>query len=439
MEIVSEHGGNIYRLAEELKIQERRIIDFSASINPLGVSKKIKAELRKHLRYLHNYPDPDTKRLRKRLAQYHGIDPEMILCGNGSTELIYLITRVLRPQKVLIPAPTFSEYERACHTSSELRVLSYELKRENNFEINPDEFINAMEGKLPNPPLPPFTKGGHGGINHSSLITHHPSLPCDMAFLCNPNNPTGRLLKKDAVLKIAKAAKELKCYLIVDEAFIDFCNPPLPPFTKGGQGGIIKKGGIPNGTVPDFVVSAQSNDLPTERSEVVESGLSHIPSPTIIGNVHDNPYLIVLRSMTKFYALSGLRIGYGVFPQHLIGRLKEYKEPWTVNSLAQRAAVVVLKDRVYRNETFKLLKEEKRFLENGFRKIGIEFFHSDANFYLLKISNANEICQQLKKKGILVRDCSNFKGLDRTYIRVAVKSHRENTILIKELARILRK
>ncbi len=108
-----EHGGNIYRLAEELKMQERKVIDFSASVNPLGVSKKIKTEMRKHLKYLHNYPDPEAKRLRKRLAQYHGIDLETILCGNGSTEFIYLITKALRPQKVLIPAPTFSEYERA--------------------------------------------------------------------------------------------------------------------------------------------------------------------------------------------------------------------------------------------------------------------------------------------------------------------------------------
>ncbi len=364
------HGGNIYRLAEELKIQERKIIDFSASVNPIGVSKKVKTEIRKHLKYLHNYPDPGTKRLRKRLAQYHGIDPEIILCGNGSTELIYLITRALKPKNVLITAPTFSEYERACQISSELRVLSYELKKENNFEINPDEFINAM--------------GGRGWINNSSLITHHSSLPCDMAFLCNPNNPTGRLLKKDIVLGIAEAARDLKCILVVDEAFIDFC-----------------------------------------------------PEDSVIKEVENNPYLIVLRSMTKFYALSGLRLGYGVFPQHLIGRLKEYKEPWTVNNLAQRAAVVAVKDKVYRNETFRLIKEEKRFLEKGFKKLGIEFFHSDANFYLLKISNADEICQQLRKKYLLVRDCSNFIGLDSTYIRVAVKSHRENTVLLKELVGML--
>jgi threonine-phosphate decarboxylase len=374
-----EHGGNIYRLAEELKIQERKIIDFSTSVNPLGISKKVKAEIRKHLKYLHNYPDPETKRLRKRLAQYHGIDPETILCGNGSTELIYLIVRTLKPQRVFIPTPTFSEYERAVKTvnrdceqlsvKEELfdktqntdtkyghgtRINYLMVNKEKGFEISPNEFIGAIEGDV------------------------------DMAFLCNPNNPTGRLLRREDVKKVADAAKKLKCYLIVDEAFIDFC-----------------------------------------------------ADDSVIEDVGKNQYLIVLRSMAAFYALSGLRIGYGIFPQHLIDRLKEYREPWTVNSLAQRAAVIALKDKFFTKETLRILNEEKRFLEKSFKKIGIEFFHSDANFYLLKISNANEICQQLKRKGILVRDCSNLRGLDSTYLRVAVKSHRENSILIKELIAIL--
>jgi threonine-phosphate decarboxylase len=403
MEIISEHGGDIYRLAEELKIQERKIIDFSTSVNPLGVSKKVKAEIRKHLKYLHSYPDAEAIKLRKRLAQYHGIAPEMILCGNGSTELIYLIARTLKPKKVLIPAPTFSEYERAVLISQESGVGSQQsetikykpeltylnLHEEDGFEINPDEFIAKMREN-----------------RNSELRTQNSELYANMAFLCNPNNPTGLLLKKDSVLKIAETARDLSCTLVVDEAFIDFCMGDCPRFTdRAERGGRI-------GTV-------------------LESG--------VIKDVENNPYLIVLRSMSLFYALPGLRLGYGVFPRHLIGRLKENKEPWTVNSLAQRAAVVALKDKVYRDGTFRLMKEEKKFLEKSFKKIGIEFFHTDVNFYLIKISNAYEICQHLKKKGILVRDCSNLRGLDNTYIQVAIKSHKENTILIKELSTVLQK
>ncbi|MBI4653872.1 MAG: threonine-phosphate decarboxylase [Nitrospirae bacterium] len=375
---MNEHGGNIYIAAEKLGLPESKIIDFSTSINPLRVPEKARDEIKKGLKNLSYYPDPDTRKLRKTIAQYHEIAHDTILCGNGSTELIYLIPRTLKPKKVLIPAPTFSEYERACKmTSYKLQVTSYKLRKENRFELTPEEFI-------------------------SSLVTRHSSLPFDMAFLCNPNNPTGRLLKKDDVLKIADASKKLKCYLVVDEAFIDFC-----------------------------------------------------PEESVIRYVQDNPYLIVLRSMTKFYALTGLRIGYGVFPSHIINKLKEFKEPWTVNTLAQKAAIAALGDNNYIGKTLKLIKSEKDFLENGFRRIDVEFFPSDANFYLLKIipphppltkggrgdlwvktRDGNRITLALRKQGILVRDCSNFKGLDSSYIRVAVKSRKDNTLLLKELSKL---
>lgn len=376
---MNEHGGNIYRLAEELNMPESKVIDFSASVNPLGVSGKVKAGIKKELQNLHNYPDPDAKKLREKIAQYHHIEPETLLCGNGSTELIYLVPKALKPRNVVIMAPTFSEYERAIYSSKsfnvvqsssrlnnieplnnvELKSLStilyLPLKEEDNFRIRADVFIQDMQG-------------------------------CNMAFLCNPNNPTGRLLKKEEVKKIADAAKELKCYLVVDEAFIDF----------------------------------------------------H-PEESVIKDVQNNPYLIVLRSMTKFYALSGLRVGYGVFPRHIVNMLKEHKEPWTVNTLAQKAAIAALADNNHAVKTFKVIRKEKRFLENGFRELGIKFYPSDTNFYLLKINNSFLIVPILNRKGILVRNCSNFKGLDNSYIRVAVKSRPQNRALVEALRYALNK
>jgi len=360
----TEHGGNIYKLAEELEVPEDEIIDFSASINPLGISRKVKNVIRKELNCLVHYPDPEAALLREEIGQYHGIDPATIICGNGSTELIHLIARALKPEKVLIPMPTFSEYERACKIArNKLQVASYKLRKENNFAINPDEFISLI-------------KISTGSKSNSSLSVN-------MAFLCNPNNPTGDLLKQEDVLRIANVAKEMKYYLVIDEAFIDFC-----------------------------------------------------PEESVIEAVQYNPYLIVLRSMTKFYALSGLRIGYGVFPLSLIERINRFKEPWTLNTLAQKAAIAILKDKDYPQQTFKLIKREKDFLERGFKKIGIEFYPSKANFYLLKIPSLNNTLTELRKKGILVRDCSNFKGLGNSYIRVAVKSRGHNKILLKELSRL---
>lgn len=361
-------SSNLFRLAEVLGLQERKIIDFSTPVNPLGVSKKVKAELRKHLKYLHNYPDPDAKRLRKRLAQHHGIDPETILCGSGSTEFLYLIARTLEPVKVFISAPAFPEYERACRICCTPEVIYFESMEKNNFDTDTDGFVNVLKSNLP------LSKG----IRSSEAAAR------SMIFLCNPNYPAGRLLTGDKVRKIAETAKELGCYLVVDESFIDFC----------ANGSVIK-------------------------------------------DVSANPYLIVLRSMSPFYALPGLRIGYGVFHRHLIGNLMEHREPLTVNSLAQRAAVTALKDKAYSRDSLRIIEGEKRFLEKNFRKLEVDFFPSEANYYLLKVVNAEEIGLQLKRKGILVTDCSRFRGLDNTYMGITVKSHLDNAVFLKELTKAL--
>jgi threonine-phosphate decarboxylase len=357
------HGGNVYLLAERLGIGESEVIDFSASINPLGVPESVLSALTGQMKYLFNYPDPDTKRLRLKIAEHISASPDSIMCGNGSTELIYLIVRALRPKRVLIPAPTFSEYERAARNQG-AGVEYFPLKKENAFDVEADRFISAMSGIMPD-----------------SRCTVHNSRPFNMAFLCNPNNPTGRLIPRDDLLKIADAARDLKCLLVVDEAFIDF-----------------------------------------------------YPGASIADEVGANPCLVVLRSLTKMYALSGLRIGYAVLPPSLLDATKEVKEPWTVNSLAQVAGVAALDDDAYRAETFALIEKQKKALEEGFGRMGIYYLPSFANYYLLRMEKAGELSARLMEKKILVRDCSNFIGLGSSYIRVAVKSGSANGRLLEEIS-----
>jgi threonine-phosphate decarboxylase len=345
---------NIYRLAEELKIPERRVIDFSTPSNPLGVSKKIKAELRKHLKYLHNVPDPEAKRLRKQIGKYHRADPEMVLCGSDRMELLSLTVRAMRPGRVLIAGPYDSEYEKACSLSG-AEVAWYDARDKNSLAIDADDFV--------------------------SFFTSH---ALSMIVLGNPGGLTGISLKKEDVQKIAEAARELKCRLIIDEAFMDFC-----------------------------------------------------PENSVVGEVMGNPFLIVLRTMSFFYALAGLRIAYGIFPRDIVESIRAVQGPCTVNSLAQRAAVIALKDAVYRKETSLIIRREKQFLERGFRKLGIDFLGSDVNFYLLKMGRAAEVCQRLRKKGLLLGYFSYNKGPDIIYLRAAVKTHKANAGLIKELSRFL--
>jgi threonine-phosphate decarboxylase len=141
--------------------------------------------------------------------------------------------------------------------------------------------------------------------------------------------------------------------------------------------------------------------------------------------------------MTKFYALSGLRLGFGYFPQRLMRAMQRAKEPWSVNSIAQRAGIVALGNRAFVNRTHKLIEEEKRYIERGLREIGISYYPSNANFYLLRVKSAGKIVEGLLKKKIAVRDCSNFRGLRNGHIRIAVRSRKENRMLLKGLADVI--
>jgi threonine-phosphate decarboxylase len=363
------HGGNIYAAARMLAVDVKQILDLSASINPLGMPQSVRSAIIRHIRFAEHYPDPDCLDLTHAIAHHYKIDPETIVCGNGSTELIHLIVRALRPEMALIPAPTFAEYERAIVTHSKGCALTaskihfFQLTKQHNFQLNADAYISAM----------------HAMATRRSNKRNNPRTNA-IAFICNPNNPTGLLLSRSDVLKIAKAAEEIKCYLVVDEAFIDFC-----------------------------------------------------PGASIIGFAVNHPHLIIVRSMTKFYALAGIRLGFGVFPLPIARRLQMIREPWAVSTIAQIAGYAALQDHGFITKTHRLISREKHFLESSFRSRDITYLPSAANYYLLNILNAEMIIQSLAQKGILVRSCGSFRGLSNSYIRIAVRSHAENTRFLEEL------
>lgn len=328
-------------------ISPEQVIDLSASINPLGMPPGAKKAIKGNIALLANYPEPYCKGLAQRLGERLGIAPESILPANGSTELIYLIPRALRPEKVLIHNPTFSEYERAS------ALAGAKIASLRNISFKKEDFLDGMR-------------------------------KADLAFLCNPNNPTGELLKKKTILEIAVWAKKAKCVLVIDEAFMDFC-----------------------------------------------------PEHSVIQLAERNPWLIVLRSMTKFHALTGLRVGYGVCHSGLAQRLFRHKEPWCVNTLAVKSAIAALDDGLFARRSLVLIKRERAFVESGLERLGVWFFKGAANFYLIKLKGAKRFSAGLKKSGVLVRDCSNFPGLSGDYLRFAVKRRSENEFLLKELSTFL--
>ena len=209
----------------------------------------------------------------------------------------------------------------------------------------------------------------------------------DIVFICNPNNPTGALTAKSDLEYLAKRLRQKKTTLVVDEAFIDL---------------------------------AEGHSL-VERA--AESG-----------------NLLVLRSMTKFYGLAGLRLGYAVGSKKLINRIRNFGPPWAVNMFAQVAGEAIIGDEEFKKKSLRRLVEERNFLYSHLSRIQeLKPFQSQANFILVKIEGSlpsGQLQEKLLEHRLLVRDCSNFYGLTNKYIRVAVKGRKENLRLVKALQEV---
>lgn len=213
-------------------------------------------------------------------------------------------------------------------------------------------------------------------INSNSLI-----------FICNPNNPTG-LVNTQMIEKILSSIDRSKTILLIDESFIEFLND--------------------------------------------------IEKESLISKIKEFDNLAILRSMTKSYGLAGLRLGYLVANPHLIRKLKPFQIPWSVNGIAQIAGIAALNDQDHVNRAKKIIQKERNYM---YKKINNKENHanalrSDVNFFLIKLKNISSITYQkilLNFHGIFVRDCSSFRGMSTDFIRVAVRTHKDNLILLKAI------
>jgi len=213
-----------------------------------------------------------------------------------------------------------------------------------------------------------------------------------VVFLCNPNNPTSILMSRTNLLEIVEKALEENALVFLDEDFIEFVDE--------------------------------------------EKRFS------LVGKIERYPNLFVLRSFTKFFGLTGLRVGYGIASEEIIKILSTTKTPWNVNCLAQVAAVAALDDDEHSNRTSELVKGERAFLARELSGISVfKVYPADANFFFIDIRQSGFTAAQLKKKllkyGILIRDCTSFAGVGEYYVRVAVKTRRENEKLLEAIKKIL--
>jgi threonine-phosphate decarboxylase len=189
------HGGNIYAAARELSLPPSRVIDFSASINPLGPSKRVFRAAASALPLTCHYPDPDCRELVRALASRWALAENHFVIGNGSSELIHLLPRALTIRHALILGPTFSEYARALSVQGS-RVTYLHATRTDGYQI-------------------PLTQARKALRTNKSRF--------DALFLCNPNSPTGQVVSTKDVLALADVATRRKVWVVVDETFVDYC------------------------------------------------------------------------------------------------------------------------------------------------------------------------------------------------------------------------
>ncbi len=345
-ELQYKHGGTPRLDMIRLGVPLGSVLDFSVNLNPLGPPAIIKEKWGELFEEIEQYPSVEGDGVAHYYQTIYGISPNNFLAGNGSTELIYLIPRVLRFKHVAVLAPSFHDYERASLLAG-AKVVRCPLSPHDDFAFPAeDQLMNVLK-------------------------------KVDALWVARPNNPTGNLFSMKLILKFTRMFPEK--WFIIDEAFIQFLD--------------------------DW----KSNSF-----------LAAQPMPNVL----------VLNSLTKFYAIAGLRLGGLMGSEQVISRLKKAKEPWTINGIADRVASLLIQCAGYDDETRLVVREERRRVFTGLKNLdGVIPFSISANYILcqwVKTGDLDDLLSYLLSNGAYVRDCRNFPGLGENFFRMGLKTADDN-------------
>lgn len=349
-----KHGGEIYKVAKKLNTPVNELIDFSANINPLNMPESIREALVNAIDYITHYPDAECNALIEKLSEWNQVEKDQILCGNGAADLIYRICYAVKPKTALLAEPTFIEYREALkQTACEIRT----------FFLQKDYYLteDLLEEIVP-------------GL--------------DLMFICNPNNPTGLLVKKELLINIIKKGKQTGTIIVLDECFLDFVREKNKYTVK----------------------------------ELIDE--------------YDN--LIILKSFTKMYALPGIRLGYLLCSNlSLLEKMKRAGQTWSVNSLAQEAGIAALKEEAFIQKTAEYVEKEALYLKKELKKLGFCVFDGKANYIFFEAKGYENLYSQLLKYNIIIRKCETYIGLEAHHYRIAVRTHSDNVKLVQALINIV--
>jgi len=338
------HGGDIYSLRERFAGE---VLDFSANISPLGMPEAVSRAAREAVAGCVHYPDPACRELTRAIARREGVRPEEVLCGNGAADLIFRAVLAARSRRALLIAPCFAEYGAAL-AAVDCEIVYEPLREENGFALT-EGFLEKLAAGV------------------------------DMAFLCDPNNPTGKTVDPGLMAEILRLCETRGILLVLDHCFADFVDSP-----------------------------------------------PHRPH---------GPHVLALKAFTKLYALPGLRLGYGICANKaLLEKMRRCGQPWGVSVPAQAAGLAALAETEYVERARAMIRRERAFLIAGLAERGMRVYGSEANFVFFR-AVSERLKEDLMRQGVLIRSCGNYPGLDAHYYRVAVKARGENEKLLAALDR----
>ncbi len=333
------------------------VVDFSVNTNPLGPPRGALAAVRgMSAADLARYADAAATPLRRALAEQLALDPDQIVAGNGSSELIWLVALAYAhpaPATVLVAGPTFGEYERACRLLGS--VVTHHL-------------ANPATGFEPD-----LTRLGE------RVARERPRL----LWLCNPNNPTGRYIRRSEIEALLDVCTATATLLVVDEAYLAFVERPE--------------------SLLDLVSSGQ---------------------------------IFLVRSMTKDYALAGLRLGYGVGSRKIVDLLRRVQPPWSVNVAAQAAGIAALADEGHLERSRAEVWAARAELLASLAELSLRCVPPAANFVLVEVGNAPRLCARMLASGFALRDCTSF-GLPH-HVRIGIRTRQECARLLAALGEVVR-
>ena len=331
------HGDDFYNFQQEVKI------NFSSNVWHGANLENLIGHLNTQFDKITRYPDPEASTLKRILARRYEIKEDNVVVTNGSVTAFYLLAQAWKGAKSTILIPSFSEYEDAC------RLHEHEITYYSNAE---DLSELSLKGQ-------------------------------DFCWICNPNNPDGKLIHRNEILKLMAANKQTT--FIIDQSYVAFTTENM----------------------------LKPSDLKTNKN------------------------LVLVQSISKAYNIPGLRVGYIMASPAIAERVRKYLIPWSVNAMAIEASKYILIHpaqftlpiRKWQRETAELIYQLNKF-EN------LEVQSTSTTFFLVRLKQGTAAALKkylVENHGILIRDASNFHGLDETYFRISTQTSSENQQFVEAL------